>query len=257
MSNTLTYHTGFQKRHSMLTSLSKYDYTTLSIPYPSEDIRPVFSIISNAETGRKISSDKILEVQLKLMQKLYAAKFQLKPVGESSAWKTISNQLQWLKKECQITNYFEDSTMREVSKQLQAIYKSINTDEKIAVSSVPHDFTPWKLNSDENRLYRFGWETEDCGIPMLTDLFHYFFLTRIIVASGDYKQVSKSIHAALEHPASKKIIKKYTINVQLHYRLYLLFSISHYLRMYISQNLPLSQMHRLSQVWSEALSEIE
>jgi len=257
VSTTLTYPSALNKKPSMLTALSKYDYTALSIPCPSQDIHPVFAKITTAESGKKISSERILEIHLRLLSDLYSEKYNRLSIAETSVWKTITHQLQWFEKESAFMNYFEDSNVRIIGSRLQKLYRSINASEKISVSCAHHNFTPWKLNADENRLYRFQWETTDCGIPMLTDLFHYFFLRQIVTGYEDYTYVKKSIDASLEFAEAKKIIRKYKINTLLHFRLYLLFSISHYVRTCINQNVPLVQMHRLMKVWNEALSDTE
>ncbi|MFI5218777.1 MAG: hypothetical protein ACHQNT_04750 [Bacteroidia bacterium] len=257
MNSQITYNRQFDKRMTILTVLAKYDHTALSIPQASEDIRPLFSKFSKDKPAKFFTSGKILGIQLHSLKKLYASNYQEKIIANTSAWDTILNQMQWFNKECEIVNPFEDQKILSVSSRLKKVFDCIDTNEKIAVSFSHGDITPWNLNGDDKRLYRYNWETSDCGIPMLTDLFHFLFLPKTLSTNHDFKTIKKSIDHAIGHSICKSIIEKYRINVDLHYRIYLLFSITHYLRIYNSQKFSQMQLHRLMDIWNEALLELE
>jgi hypothetical protein len=242
---------------TILTVLAKYDHTAFSIPQPSEDIRPLFSKFSKDKPAKIFSSCRILDVQLQSLEKAYASKHQKKIISQTSAWNAIINQMKWFSKECEIVNPFEDQKILSVNAKLKKIFSDIDTDEKIAVSYAQGDITPWNLNGDDSRLYKYNWETSDCGIPMLTDLFHFLFLPITLLANQDFKAIKRNMEIALNHSGCKSIIAKYRINVDLHYRIYLLFSITHYLRIYNSTKFSQQQLHRLMDNWSEALLELK
>ena len=257
MSIQTTYNRRLDKRMTILTVLTKYDHTALSLPQASEDIRPLFSKFSKERPAKVFTSDKILEIQLQSLEKVYASNHQKKNIAQTCAWDTILNQMQWFSKECEIVNPFEDQKILSVSSLLNKIFNSIDENEKIAVSYAHGDITPWSLSGDDKRLYKYNWENSDCGIPMLTDLFHFLFLPKTLLINQNFKTIRKNIDHALDHAICKSIIEKYKINVDLHYRIYLLFNITHYLRIYNSQKFSQTQLHRLMDIWNEALLELK
>jgi hypothetical protein len=54
---------------------------------------------------------------------------------------------------------------------------------------------------------------------------------------------------------AEQMISKYGINLELHHRLYLLFTVSHYLRQYLGERELLMQSHWMVDAWTAAIRD--
>lgn len=244
------------KQFNMLIALSKYDQSSLSIPNSFEDNYPSFAgLLFN--DAKKISFEKILSIKAKSLEQLYSKKCDYKKIFQTSIWQTINNQLKWFALEQEISDVVNSDKAYIINIRLNKIYKSINTENTIVLSSVYKKFTPWNLDGDKNRLYKYGWEFSAEGMPMLIDVFHFIFQTQFALSKEKTSGIKKNLHDALQNQSVKEIIDKYGIDIALHYKLYLLFSISHYLRICINQNILYAKKERILNIWNDALEEFE
>ena len=127
---------------------------------------------------------------------------------------------------------------------------------EVPVSISHGDFTPWNMYMDSNRLYVYDWELAKNGIPMLFDLFHFVFQSQVLLHRKDFTDVKENIKQVLNTASAQSIIHKYDINTNLHYKLYLLFNISYYMRIYMSERELLTQSHWMIDAWLDALQDI-
>jgi hypothetical protein len=109
---------------------------------------------------------------------------------------------------------------------------------------------------DEQRLFVYDWEMASSGMPMLFDLFHFTFQSTILARNKTYREVAEGIRNWNINPESVRLIRKYNINTDLHYRLYLLFTVSYYIRQYIGEKELLMQSNWMIDAWLEALQEL-
>jgi thiamine kinase-like enzyme len=240
----------------MLTTLSKYDFTALSLPQPSIAIDPSFVKMTNVKPAAIISANRLRDVHIKALAELYLTNNEKRKIKNTPAWETISNQLCLLDKEHEILNNLDHTVVYNIIQKLFALHNSVDTEAEIPVSFAHGDFTPWNMYTDDHRLYVYDWELAGAGMPMLFDLFHFIFQSQVLLFRKDFSAISKSMSEALRNKLAEEIIKRYKINTDLHYKLYLLFNISYYIRLYMHQTPLHAQAHWLVNTWHQALNEI-
>lgn len=249
--------TELNKPVGLITLLSKYDHTILSIPQNSEDIRPRYAKLIRNKIPRILSGNKIIDIQLKYIIGHYSKKHTVCRLEENGIWQFIANQIKWLHKEHEIVSYYSNSKITALQNKLEKVFGSVNAHVMIPVSDSNCSYTPWTSLANNNRLYFFSWELKEESFPMLLDLFHYVFQTQVLDFNcNNFDQVKRQVDVVL---ASKEIVKlseSFSIDVKLHYRIYLLFAVSYYLRLYINQKFPHQRVHNFIDVWHQALSEL-
>jgi hypothetical protein len=163
--------------------------------------------------------------------------------------------MEWMQREHSFSNGLDEIKTRRILHLLKKLYNSI-TDEVITVSVSHGDFTPWNMYSDAHRLYVYDWELSSNGIPMLFDLYHFIIQSQVLIYRKSYSEVRKQINAIFRTPEVQRICGRYKLNASLHYRLYLLFTVSYYVRIYIGEKELLNQSHWLINLWLEALEDV-
>ena len=144
---------------------------------------------------------------------------------------------------------------------IKSLFESIDFDQKVNMTWAHMDFTPWNLfvPSNQQKLAVIDWELSKPGIPMLFDLFHFVFQSKILVERQSYKNIYQSIEQIIsENTVIKELVEESKIDVKLHFRLYLLHNVAYYLNIYQKQPNLHIQVNWLAAVWKEALeSEIK
>lgn len=246
-----------QNEIHMLTSLSKYDFTALSLPQASGAIDPSYAKMTNIKPAMCISANRLRDIHLKALSELYLTNHETKKIKHTPAWSTISNQMALLDKEHDICNDLDDTLVYSIIHKLFILHNEINVDMEIPVSFAHGDFTPWNMYTDDHRLYVYDWELAGAGMPMFLDLFHFIFQSQILLFKNDFSAIAKNIQDALENKITMDMIGRYKIDTTLHYKLYLLFNISYYIRLYMNQKPLHIQAHWLINAWNRALNELK
>ncbi len=242
-----------KKETEMLIELNKYDFTTLSLPKVSKKIDG-HARMSNVKPGITISADKITSIHIKALAELYAISHERKAIYDSTAWETISANMEWLKRDLLFTNGLDSKSTTALIKLLRKLYNTLSVGESISLSVSHGDFTPWNMYCDEQRLFVYDWEMSKNGIPMFFDLFHFTYQSTILQQRKDYLSVKNSINHWQEKPLVQRMVQKYKINISLHEKLYLLFTVSYYLRQYLNEKELLNQSRWMIKAWTEAIS---
>jgi hypothetical protein len=238
----------------MLKELNKYDFTTLSLPKVSKKIDG-HARLSNVKPGITIPADRITAIHVKALAELYALSHERKAISDSTAWETISANMEWLKRDLLFTNGLDSKSTGHLIKLLRKLYNTFSAGESISLSVSHGDFTPWNMYCDEQRLYVYDWEMSRNGIPMFFDLFHFTYQSTILQQRKDYSTVKSSINLWKQQPLVQQMLQKYKINLALHEKLYLLFTVSYYLRQYLNEKELLQQSHWMIKAWTEAITD--
>lgn len=242
---------------TMIKELSKYDFTTLSIPRVTDSRVKAYSKLTNIKPAVTISAQRITELHLRTLSELYALNHERKAIADTAAWQTITNNMEWMKREHEISNGLDELKTRRVIHLLRKLFNSLNAGQAVAVSVSHGDFTPWNMYCDEHRLYVYDWELSSNGIPMLFDLFHFVFQSQILIHKQSYAEIYKTIQLTMSQDVVKQLLDKYKIDAPLHLKLYLLFTISYYIRLYIEEKELLMQSHWMVDVWLDGLEEFK
>ena len=143
----------------------------------------------------------------------------------------------------------------------KSLFNAIDIDQNVNITWAHMDFTPWNLfvPADKNKLAVIDWELAKPGMPMLFDLFHFVFQSKILVERQNYKNIYQTIEQIIsKNTVIKELVEKFDIDIKLNFRLYLLYNISYYINIYQKQTKLHTQVNWLTEVWKEALdSEIK
>ncbi len=240
----------------MLTTLNKYDFTSLSLPHVTEGRVKGTARLSNVKPGIVIPATRITEIHIKALGELYATHHEKKIILETAAWQTIENNLQWMYSEQPLMNDMDEFKTRRIIHLLGKLSGSLPVEAEVPVSVSHGDFTPWNMYMDSNRLYVYDWELAKNGIPMLFDLFHFVFQSQVLLHRKNFTDIKENIKQVLQAPLTQSLSHKYDIDTQLHYKLYLLFNISYYMRIYMNERELLTQSHWMIDAWLDALQDI-
>lgn len=243
-----------ENEYEMVKSLSKYDFTTLSLPKLSPRING-HARLSNVKPAIVIPADRITNIHLAAMSELVAISHETKPIADTSIWEAIENNLRFLNNEIVFINELNREKTDDLNALLQELYTTINAGEHIALSVSHGDFTPWNMYCDEQRLFVYDWEMARNGIPMFFDLFHFTYQSTILRQRRNYPAVKNQIDQWSQQPMAQKLIQTHRINLALHQQLYLLFTASHYLRQYLGEKELLMQSHWMIDAWTAAIRD--
>jgi hypothetical protein len=239
----------------MLKDLSKYDFTTLSIPRVTDSRINAYTRLTNVKPAVTIPAQRISDLHIRALTEIYSFNHERKSIADCAAWLCIENNMEWMEREHMLTNGLDEIKTRRIVHLMRRLYNCINIGEAIPVSVSHGDFTPWNMYCDENRLYVYDWELSSNGIPMLFDLFHFIFQSGVMVHHQDYESIKKAIDETTKKYNVQRLVNRYRIDTGLHYCLYLLFTISYYMRLYMEEKELLMQSHWMVDAWLDALEE--
>lgn len=243
-----------QNECTMVRSLSKYDFSTLSLPKISGQING-HARLTGVKPAAAIPADRITSIHVRALTELYALSHENRTVADSDAWVTLQTNMEYLSRELTFTNTLNREKTLHLIGLMRELYSRIPLTETVPVSVSHGDFTPWNMYCDEYRLYVYDWEMAGNGIPMLFDLFHFSYQSTILQKRQQYPAVKSTIQSWKQLPAVQKLVRNYGINTELHHALYLLFNVSHYVRQYLSEDELLEQSHWMIDAWTEALQD--
>jgi hypothetical protein len=240
----------------MLRELSKYDFTTLSLPRVADPRISGSARLTNVKPAATISAQRINDIHIRTLTELYTVNHENKPVFDCAAWAAIANNMEWMQREHELNNGLDELKTRRIIHLLRKLYNSLPLEAIIPVSVSHGDFTPWNMYCDDHRLYVYDWELSSNGIPMLFDLYHFILQSQVLIHHREYAAIRKSMNETLAQHNVQRLVNKYDIDIELHYKLYLLFTVSFYLRLYISENELLTQAHWMVDTWMDALEDV-
>jgi hypothetical protein len=240
----------------MLRELSKYDFTALSLPRIADPRINGSARLTNVKPAVTISAQRISDIHIRTLTELYAVNHENKPVFDCAAWVSIANNMEWMQREHELNNGLDELKTRRIIHLLRRLYNSLPLEAIIPVSVAHGDFTPWNMYCDDHRLYVYDWELSSNGIPMLFDFYHFIMQSQVLIHHLDYPAIRKIMNDTLVQHNVQRLVNRYDIDTELHYKLYLLFTVSHYLRLYIGENELLTQSHWMVDTWMDALEEV-
>lgn len=138
--------------------------------------------------------------------------------------------------------------------KLLLLKNALDEEDMITTGTGHGDFTPWNIYVKDTKLAVIDWEMANLQTPALFDAFHFLYQHAALVGHSNFARLQKSINAALAHPLAEQWIERHQINIQLHHRIYLLFTIAYYLELYDRQAQWHPQVAWSIQLWNEALN---
>jgi len=240
--------------NTMLKTLNKNAFANMLVP-KSKYLVNGDMFVNNVREPKVKSTHAFTNLHALALKDLYALENSKAILKNSLFYKDLSAMMAGFKLQSHVP-FHEDLCFYSKS-----LFDAIDSDKKVNIAWAHMDFTPWNLfvPSNENKLAVIDWELAKPGMPMLFDLFHFVFQSKILVERQNYKNIYRTIDQIVsENVVIKQFVEEFEIDIKLNFRLYLLYNISYYINIYQKQAKLHTQVNWLAEVWKEALdSEIK
>ena len=231
-----------------LDKLQEASFTHLQIPTTEQSYLQNIGVFTNIQGKNSKRQTNLTPVHIKALQELYAYQAEDIAIQQTACWQQIQSQT--IEQKTPTKDIFG-----RLQKLLTRLKNDIDFQEFIPCAYMHGDFTAWNMYVQDKQLNLYDWELAAPGTPMLFDIFHFVFQTGVLIKHQSFKEIKNTLNEVLQHPILQSIIAQYDINVDLHYRLYLLYNISYYTPIYQQQKDLHTQAFWLMEVWENALKE--
>lgn len=133
-------------------------------------------------------------------------------------------------------------------------FNRIDEDQTIPVCLAHGDFTPWNMYVSDGGIMLYDWEMADGAMPMLFDAFHFIYQQETLASGIENPAIDSIIKLAFNNNLCRFITGKYNIDITLHHKLYLIYSIAKFISQYLDQENWQVQIEKSIQVWNISLN---
>ena len=239
----------------ILNELNKYQYQSLIIPKIIESDENYITI-DNIAPKNQTQSSSLNEIHLNALDEIYSKTVENKSIKDSIYFEIIKENLDELSN-ANLNKNFDKNKIEILIKNMKIILESLNSEKEISFAYGHNDFTPWNMFVENNHLYLFDWELAKKNIVLLYDFFHFIFQSQILISKSDYKTIFEVITTHIKNNSKlKDIIKKYNIDINENYKLYLLYTVSYYLDKYNNQETFYKQIYWIINIWDETFNDL-
>ncbi len=172
------------------------------------------------------------------------------PLCEIEGWNKLKKDITAL------TTHEDNRLPKGMIRKLARLIKQINENEEIEVCLSHGDFTSWNMFVKNDRLHLYDWELADPFKPLGFDLFHFIIQQGILVDHKSWSAIKQDIDQHINCESFLQLSKFKSTNSKAYLKLYLVFNVSYYLKLYAEQAVWHHQVYWLFNVWNEALSEL-
>lgn len=239
----------------ILNQLNKYQYQNLTIPKIVES-QSNYITIDNIAPKNQAQSSTLNEIHLNALDEIYSKTIDTKFIKDSSYFQLIEKNLDKLNN-TSLNKSFDKEKTKLLIENMNTIFQSLDTKKEISFAYGHNDFTPWNMFVENNHLYLFDWELARKDVILLYDFFHFIFQSQILISKSDYKTIFEVITTHIKNNSKlKDIIKKYNIDINENYKLYLLYTVSYYLDKYNNQETFYKQIYWIINIWDETFNDL-
>ena len=240
---------------TILNELNKYQYKNLTIPKIVES-QSNYITIDNIAPKNQTQSSTLNEIHLNALDEIYSKTIDTKFIKDSSYFQLIEKNLDKLNN-TSLNKSFDKEKTKLLIENMNTIFQSLDTKKEISFAYGHNDFTPWNMFVENNHLYLFDWELARKDVILLYDFFHFIFQSQILISKSDYKTIFEVITTHIKNNSKlKDIIKKYNIDINENYKLYLLYTVSYYLDKYNNQETFYKQIYWIINIWDETFNDL-
>lgn len=170
------------------------------------------------------------------LEGMYHQSVQRGPLRLAPFWKSIGETVKslggWLNHHaadpyCQeLPNGLALYQMLALSDQLIYLWQALDDMPEVFIAWAHNNFSPQKCYLVEGRLHVHDFELAHEGLPVLTDLFQFYFQPSLLLQPDGPKLIKAAIDATLAKPEAQKIIKGLEIDASLYYLMFLLWHVA-------------------------------
>ncbi|APW66225.1 hypothetical protein LPB137_10400 [Poseidonibacter parvus] len=238
----------------ILEYINSFTFENIEIPKIIEK-NDDYIIIDNIKQNSSYQTNSIDDIHIKALDDLYSRTLTEKKLEDIDSVKESSLILNKLETS-EINTKLPHEKIKDILTNIANIKSTLTNDIKINLGLAHCDFTPWNMYVTNNKLSVFDWELSNKDTVLLYDLFHYIFQAEILINKQGYSSIINTINTVFQNEHLKEIIKKYNIDINLNYILYLEYTVLYYLDKYNSQEELHSQVFWLIDIWNKALKDI-
>jgi thymidylate kinase len=236
------------KEYTALQNIDKYPLTSIEKYGKKLHSKEVLEVQNIGTGGKRVSS--LTTQHWNVLADLANTQNKFVQINQIPHWAESIKNIQLLKFNA------DNRIPRGMVRNLEKLFLSINDSTEIATSLAHNDFTPWNIYVKRDIVALIDWELSTPLLPCLVDAFHFNYQQGVLVESLSLKHLKSKITQAFDNPVAKQIIADNGIDVELHHKLYLLFTASYYLHIYsLQDNWPV-QVHKSIALWNDALSDV-
>lgn len=212
--------------------------------------------LSNIRPKNYFLGSSLQNLHYSAVTELYEQTTQYRSLSSIPGWNQSQNDIFSLLINIDDSGLSSSVKARQVIGKMYELSQELDEHLVIPIAYSHGDFTPWNMYVGKDRIYLYDWELASIHRPMLFDLFHFIFQSHVLMKRNSFKVISESINNMRRHTAVRKLIGKYDIDFDLHYRLYLLFNCAYYIKLYAHQNRIHKQVFWLIDCWTEAFQDL-
>lgn len=206
-------------------------------------------LIQNDVSAGGKRSGRLSGLHWKVIQELSGLNQCMLPLKVMPQWKELDEKLISLQQTC------NNNIPKGLVHKLKKLKNTINPETVITACYSHGDFTPWNMYVKENKIALIDWELANTCSPVFTDTFHFLYQQASLVGHTGHTEFKNSLNKAFEHPVAADIRNRNNINLDLHHRLYILFTAVYYLEKYTAQEHWPVQLRWSTAIWSAAVND--
>lgn len=244
-----------KNEHKTLEMFGKIETKSFNVPAIIDYSDGVLEV-SNLKTVDSYQSAKLLPVHFRALKELYHIGRSYIHYENLPLKFFIQEEIEKLDNLVNLDGHYNSINLKTILPKLKIIDKLLKVDYLFSCSLSHGDFTPWNMYLRHDGIGIIDWEMSNNQIPILFDFFHFIFQSEVLLNKGSYHSVKQKICAGLEYDYARDIQSSFKIDINLHFLFYLLFNITRYLNLYVTQESPHDQIYWIVRVWEHALDDI-
>jgi len=176
----------------------------------------------------------------------------VKPLSAVVIWNHVNRQLVETRKTIGFVDRAKKARLVPVLKMLERIVSTTDVSQPVVVSHVHGMLTPWNMQYSELRLFSHDWEIRANATPLFFDQFHHMFCELVLREQKDAEAWFTFTGRSLEGLSQRRVAQRHGVDLDLHFRLYVLFLAVNHMRCMIGQSESSDEDCRLLNVWKDA-----
>lgn len=237
----------------MLKYLSDLPFFRLDHPRVHPDSKEGCLILSNIKPTPAREVARLEDMHIEVLSEIYKFTAKEEIMASSTFYREIHENLSRICTREVLDPAINNPVLNRIIDNLIKLTKSLSPAKFFQTSLAHGDFTPWNMYLSDNYVHLYDWELSRKGLPLFFDLYHYMYQSGVLLLRQNYDQILREISRSFRLPHSKRLCKQYGLDLQYYHKLYLLYIISYYLRIYMDEESVHMQVHWLMDIWDQAL----
>jgi hypothetical protein len=240
-----------------LNLLKSFKFDKLIIPELLDRSEDIIVELGDIKPKKYNQNTELNNLHIDSLNELYSKTYKTLCWEELSVLQSAKDKIQCFADKKEIANELINEQIKILCNKIILLIELIEKAEKLVSVSISHgDFTPWNMYVTKEKIHLFDWELSENKMPMMYDLIHFVFQSNILINKKGYQEIQRAINLFLRKSNSQLLLEKFSINFNLNYTFYLVYTVSYYLNKYVNQENLHDQVFWMINVWDEAVSDL-